>query len=72
MRSSASARHISATPSWLESAYSCNSPSTSPRAGLPRSATVRFSASARANPAAAAGSAASASRAGRHSGSGRR
>ena len=28
MRSSASARHISATPSWLDSAYSCTSPST--------------------------------------------
>ena len=34
MRSSASARHISATPSWVESEYSRMRPSTRPGAGL--------------------------------------
>ena len=36
MRSSASARHISATPSWLERSYSRISPCTSPVAGRSR------------------------------------
>ena len=37
MRSSASARHISATPSWLDSAYSWISPSTPPDGVFSRS-----------------------------------
>ncbi|MCY1195365.1 hypothetical protein D9M72_66830 [compost metagenome] len=37
MRSSASARHISATPSWLDSENSWISPSTPPPLRLPRS-----------------------------------
>ena len=40
MRSSASARHISATPSWLDSEYSWIRPSTPPERALPRSASV--------------------------------
>ena len=40
MRSSASARHISATPSWLDSAYSWISPSTPPDGVFSRSAST--------------------------------
>ena len=40
MRSSASARHISATPSWLDSEYSCTSPSTPEPLCLARSAVI--------------------------------
>ena len=46
MRSSASARHISATPSWLDSEYSCISPST------PEPRARDFSRKARASPSA--------------------
>ena len=49
MRSSASARHIRATPSWLERAYSRISPCTSPASAARASASIRLRASARAS-----------------------
>ena len=47
MRSSASARHISATPSWLESENSCTSAATPPACGASRRPCTRRVASAR-------------------------
>ena len=49
MRNNASARHISATPSWLESAYSRISPCTSPPAGRARNPSINLRASAAAS-----------------------
>ena len=72
MRSSASARHISATPSWLDSAYSRTSPSTPPRRGLLRSRSTRPRATAVASAAAAGERVAPSSSAATQSGSGRR
>ncbi len=72
MRSSASARHISATPSWLDSAYSRISPSTVPRVPLARRASTRRRARACACTAAGGSSVAAGSKARTHSGSGRR
>ena len=49
MRSSASAMHISATPSWLESAYSRIRPCTSPEVGRSRSPSISRRARSRAS-----------------------
>ncbi len=74
MRSSASARHISAMPSWLESEYSWISPATLPPLSsfLRRSATTSSRASDLAASASAGGRLAPARSGGRHSVSGRR
>ena len=72
MRSSASARHISATPSWLDSAYSWISPSTPPDGTLARNASTSRRASARALAVADELRVARSSSGGTHSGSGRR
>ena len=72
MRSSASARHISATPSWLDSAYSWISPSTPPDGVFSRSASTSRVASVRARAVRAGVSFACSIRGGRHSVSGRR
>ena len=74
MRSSASARHISAMPSWLESEYSWISPATLPPLSrfFLRSATTSLRASALAAFASGGDRLASASNGGRHSVSGRR
>ncbi len=69
MRSSASARHISAMPSWLESEYSWISPATlpPPSSFLRRSATTSSRASSWAARASAGGRLAASSSGGRHS-----
>ena len=72
MRSSASARHISATPSWLDSEYSWISPSTPPDGVLARSASTSRVASAAARAVCDGGRLASSNSGGRHTGSGRR
>ncbi|AJY35016.1 hypothetical protein BO07_3172 [Burkholderia mallei] len=72
IRSSASARHISATPSWLDSENSWISPSTPPPELFSRSASTRPAAIACTSDARLAGSRASPIRNGTHSGSGRR
>ncbi len=61
MRSSASARHISATPSWLESEYSWMSPSTPPDVAFALSAATSARARSRATAASGSGRAASGS-----------
>ena len=62
MRSSASAMHISATPSWLESAYSRISPCTSPPAGRARRPSISLRASAAASALTLSGSSAASAR----------
>src|SRR6266851_7628053 len=69
MRSNASARHISATPSSLDSAYSRTSPSTPPRCCLARNALANFRAVLRATVDAAAERVAASISGGRHCGS---
>ena len=72
MRSSASARHISATPSWLESENSCTSASTPPVSFLlRRPSTNRVASDSMAWRCTASGVCASCTSTGRHSGSGR-
>ncbi len=73
MRSSASARHISATPSWLDSAYSwirASTPPPLPVFSCSRSTSQRARAVARS--VISPGKVACSIRGGRHSGSGRR
>ena len=74
MRSNASARHMSAMPSWLDSEYSWISPATLPplSAFFRRSATTSSRASDLAAAASAGGRLAASSSSGRHSVSGRR
>ena len=74
MRSSASARHISAMPSWLESEYSWISPATLPPPScfLRRNAITSSRASERAASASAGARLAPLRSGGRHSVSGRR
>ncbi len=72
MRSSASARHISATPSWLDSAYSRTSPSTAPRVPFARSACTSRVANARVCAASSGANVALARSGGRQCSSGRR
>ena len=70
MRSSASARHISATPSWLDSENSWINPSTPPPELFARSASTSFVASFSVSAATVAGRRAWPIRNGTHSGSG--
>ena len=72
MRSSASARHISATPSWLESENSCTSASTPPVSFLLRKpSTKRVASDSIAARCVASAVCANCTSIGRHSGSGR-
>ena len=72
MRSSASARHISATPSWLDSENSCTSAATPLPAGASRRpCTSRVASSRTLSACWASWARASGSSTGRHSGSGR-
>ena len=64
--SSASARHISATPSWLESEYSCTSPSTPVPLCFARSASTSLRASFATLAFVAEGSRAASTKGGRH------